>query len=132
MGRRILSSAFTMDVSEQGTAPVAPVGALRMRPKSDGTTLQLSFNGGAYFDMGSGAATGTVRLDQVLDPDMPAPPASTQIKTFEMGTHQLVFHFAGKEAEECFVIESVTGTGSGSVLLLRASGAKINKESLGI
>jgi len=63
---------------------------------------------------------------------MPAPPASTQIKTFEMGTHQLVFHFAGTEAEECFVIESVTGTGSGSVLLLRASGATTTKAPLRI
>ena len=231
-----------MDVSEMSGAPVAPSGALRMRPKADGTTLQLSHNGGAYFDIGGGGAGGTLtgkwlwsnattgapatgvvainnadpslateirihettnesiafagsfdlvipgsdiyvqdaddatrwvrysvtapatdhgdyrhwpvslesyggvnfnngevvnlqfissgagaipRLDQILDP--------TDISTFEVGNHQVVFHFSGAEAEECFVIESLSpSAGSGSVLLLRASGSTAQKAPLRI
>ena len=52
-----------------------------------------------------------------------------------MSTHQLVFHFAGTEPEECFVIESLSPgdpPASGSVLLLRASGSATQKAPLRI
>lgn len=129
MGRQIKSSAITLDVSSMGAAPVAPSGALRVRPKSDGTTLQLSYNGGAYFDLGAGGPGGTPRLDEVLNPN--APVAPPRIKAFAMTDYQLAFQFSGADAEDSFVIESATNAaGSGVVALIRTQGTTSTKAPL--
>jgi hypothetical protein len=130
MGRIRKEHAITFDMSSTQAAPVSPGGAMRVRPKADGTTLQLSFNTGAYFDLGGGTGPGGFpRLDQVLNPDIAATEPPTQrVKTFAMLDHQLVFHFQNVEAEESFVIESLTpGTYGGALLLLRASGTASEK-----
>ena len=107
-----------------------------MRPKADGTTVQLSYNTGPYFDLGAAGAGAFPRLDQVLDPDIPATdPPTNRVKAFSMVDHSLAFVFSGEEAEECFVITSAEPTtpgAAGSLLLLRAAGVATEKNPLRI
>jgi len=123
-------------MSSTEAAPVSAAGEMRVRPKADGTTLQLSYATGAWFDMGAsgGGGSGTVRLDQVLNPDIPiTDPPTARIKAFSMTDHQLAFQFSGAESEECFVIETAADApGSGAVLLLRSQGSMTNKAPLRI
>lgn len=96
-------------------------------------------------DVGSGvllprwqaAGAATVRLDQVLNPDMPPPvlPETQRVKNFLMTDHSLVFTYTATQAEECFVIvstEPVTPGAAGSLLLLQAQGATTEKNPLRI
>ena len=130
MGRIRKEHSLTFDMSATENAPVAPTGAMRMRPKADGTTVQLSFNTGAYFDLGAGSGSGgTVRLDQVANPDIPATdPPTNRVKTFNMSDHSIAWGFTAAESEECFIIGSAPDApGGGSLLLLQTLGASTNK-----
>ena len=89
--------------------------------------------GGVLLPRWVALASGGVRLDQVQNPNSPmAPP---RVVTFEMADHQLVYHFAGAEAEECFVIETLgpgTGAAGGPAVLIRCSGTATQKSPLRI
>jgi len=58
MGKQIKSSAVTLDGSSMGAAAVGPTGTVRLRPKTDSSALEVSYNGAAYVTL-SGAGGGT-------------------------------------------------------------------------
>lgn len=86
MGKQIKSTALTLDGSSMGAAPVGPAGTVRLRPKSDSSALEVSYNGAAYVTLSAGVGGSTPRLDQVLDPGAN--------KSFAMTTYTLGFDFS--------------------------------------
>lgn len=80
--------------------------------------------------------SGLPKWDAVAGASFPAlnqVTAPTANAVFEMANFQQVYHFAGAEAEECFVIESLapgTTPASGPLLLLRCSGSTTQKSPL--
>ena len=58
MGKQIKSSAVTLDGSSMGAAAVGPTGTVRLRPKTDSSALEVSYNGAAYVTL-SGAGGGS-------------------------------------------------------------------------
>jgi len=111
------------------TAPATDHGDYRHWPVSLVSYGGVNLNNGEvvnlqFLSSGSGAIP---RLDEVLDP--------TTNASFEMGNHQLVFHFTGAEAEENVVFESLapgTTPASGPIMLIRASGSATEKSPLRI
>ena len=110
------------------TAPATDHGDYRHWPVSLVSYGGVNLNNGEvvnlqFLSSGSGAIP---RLDEILDP--------TANASFEMGNHQLVFHFTGAEAEENVVFESLAPgtTASGPIMLIRASGSATEKSPLRI
>ena len=111
------------------TAPATDHGDYRHWPVSLVSYGGVNLNNGEvvnlqFLSSGSGAIP---RLDEILDP--------TANASFEMGNHQLVFHFTAGEAEENAVFESLapgTSPAGGPIVLIRASGSATEKAPLRI